>query len=264
MRIAGRDLLEFVQSVAFVSGNVALSHFRKRLDVEFKPDGSEVTIADREAELTAREMIQSRCPGDAIVGEELGQTPGTGSRRWILDPIDGTKSFVRGVPLWGTLVALEEEGVIVAGAINCAASGDLVVAVKGHGCWHNESLCEVSSTNDLERATVLTTDARFVGHPDRAHSWAGLATRVAVSRSWGDCYGYMMVATGRADLMVDDRMNPWDVAALLPVIEEAGGVITDWAGRGGIGSDTIASNAALAREFRAALGVSDVAPRENV
>ncbi|HEX6316489.1 MAG TPA: histidinol-phosphatase [Gemmatimonadaceae bacterium] len=261
MKNDGTDLLGFIQSVAVASGDVALSHFRKRLDVEFKPDGSEVTIADRQAERVARELIQSRFPGDAIVGEELGQTPGTSGRRWIIDPIDGTKSFVRGVPLWGTLVALEQDDVVIAGAINCAASGDLVVAARGHGCWHNESRCRVSTTSDLERATALITDARFPAHPDRAASWARLAQRVAVTRSWGDCYGYMMVATGRADLMVDDRMNPWDVAALIPVVEEAGGVLTDWEGRPGIGSDTIASNAVLAHEFRAALGVPPVARR---
>jgi histidinol phosphatase-like enzyme (inositol monophosphatase family) len=255
----GRELLEFIQSVAAATGGVALSHFRKQLAVELKADGSEVTQADREAEHVARELIRKRFPGDAIVGEELGHSPGAGGRRWIIDPIDGTSSFVRGVPLWGTLVALEQDGDVIGGAINCAATGDLVAAVRGHGCWHNESRCQVSTTSDLRRATVLTTDARFVSRPERAEHWQRLARRVAISRSWGDCYGYVLVAAGRADLMVDDRMSPWDVAALIPVIEEAGGVITDWSGRRGIGPDAIATNSALAAEFRAALGVPEAA-----
>lgn len=249
------DILNTVEEVARLCGDAALRHFRKGLDVEFKNDGSEVTRADREAEAVAREWIGRRFPDDAVLGEEFGWEQKPGGRRWIIDPIDGTRSFVRGVPLWGSLVALEENGVVVAGAINCAATGDFLVAARGHGCWHNGSRTSVSTTGSFTTATILTTDSRFLAHPKRLQKWLELGSQVANARDWGDCYGYVLVATGRADLMVDDRMSPWDVAALIPVIEEAGGVFTDWEGRPGIGPDAIASNATLARPFRDALGV---------
>lgn len=248
-------ILSAVEEVARLCGDKALRYFRKELNVEFKADGSEVTRADREAEGVAREWITRHFPNDAILGEELGTVQKPGRRRWIVDPIDGTRSFVRGVPLWGSLVAVEEDGVVTTGAINCPASGDFVVAARGQGCWHNGTRCSVSTTSSLVGATILTTDPRFRAHPIRLQKWIELGSQVANSRAWGDCYGYVLVATGRADLMVDDRMSPWDVAALIPVIEEAGGVFTNWAGQPGIGQDAIASNATLARSFRDALGV---------
>ena len=249
------DLLYAVEEVARLCGDAALRHFRTGLDVDIKSDGSEVTRADREAEAVTREWIARRFPDDAILGEELGLDQKSGARRWIIDPIDGTRSFVRGVPLWGSLVAVEEHGFVVAGAINCAASGDFLVAARGQGCWHNGSRTSVSSVSSFATATILTTDSRFRAHPGRVQRWIALGAQVATSRAWGDCYGYVLVATGRAELMVDDRMSPWDVAALIPVIEEAGGVFTDWEGRQGIGPDAVASNATLARSFRDALGV---------
>ena len=249
-------LFQAVEEVARVCGEVALSHFRKTLSIEIKPDGSEVTRADREAEAAARAVIRGLFPDDAIVGEELG-SDGTGSRRWILDPIDGTRSFVRGVPMWGSLIAVEQDGEVIAGAINCPATGDFLVAARGEGCWHNGVRASVSRVDAISKATILGTDQRFGQNPARSPRWSALANSVATARTWGDCYGYVLVATGRAELMVDDRMSPWDVAALIPVIEEAGGVFTDWQGRRGIGPDAVASNALLAREFRTALGVPD-------
>lgn len=250
-------LFEAVERVARLCGDVALSHFRRPLEIELKADGSEVTRADREAEAAARDCIHRFFPGDAIVGEEFGSEGESRTRRWLVDPIDGTRSFVRGVPLWGSLVAVEENGIVVAGAINCPSSGDLLVAARGEGCWHNGARTSVSGTTELSRATILATDDRFQRNSARAARWAALAERVGIARTWGDCYGYVLVATGRAELMVDGRMNPWDVAALIPVIEEAGGVITDWGGRRGIGPDAIASNSALAGEFRRLLGVAE-------
>jgi histidinol phosphatase-like enzyme (inositol monophosphatase family) len=232
--------------------------------VEWKADGSEVTVADREAEAAARDWIGQRFPGDAIVGEELGGTPAgahaRGVRRWYIDPIDGTKSFVRGVPLWGSMVAVELDGTVVAGAISCAATGDLVAAARGEGCWHNDARASVSDVDRIERATILGTSAAFRKNPERATRWNALASRVSIARTWGDCYGYVLVATGRAELMTDDRLSPWDVAALIPIITEAGGVFTGWGGRlEGLPSDGVASNAALATPFRQALGVPEPA-----
>jgi histidinol-phosphatase len=256
-------LLEAVHEVARLCGDVALGYFRTEVPVEWKADGSEVTRADREAEIAARAWIQRHFPGDAIVGEELGTQGDPASRRWLIDPIDGTKSFVRGVPLWGSMVAVQEGDVVLAGAINCAASGDFVTAACGEGCWHNGQRATVSTVNELSRATILGTDQRFLWHPERAERCLELGRRVAISRSWGDCYGYMMVATGRAELMVDDRLSPWDAAALVPIIEEAGGVFTDWSGRPGVGADAVATNAALADELRNLLGVPTSAARTS-
>lgn len=251
-------LLEAVHEAARICGDVALAHFRTEVAVELKSDGSEVTRADRDAEMAVREWIERQFPGDALVGEEFGTSmAAAGSRRWFIDPIDGTRSFVRGVPLWGSMVAVEEDGVVLAGAVNCAASGDFVVAARGEGCWHNGARARVSAVASIGQATALGTDQRFLRNPSRLARWIDLCQEVAIARSWGDCYGYVLVATGRAELMVDDRLSPWDVAALVPIIEEAGGVLTDWEGQRGMGSDAVATNASLAGVFRSRLGVPE-------
>jgi histidinol phosphatase-like enzyme (inositol monophosphatase family) len=249
------SLLHAVHDVARLMGDAALRHFRSGLPVESKADGTEVTIADREAEQLARDWIMRRFPGDAILGEELGETAGTSGRRWLLDPIDGTRSFVRGVPLWGSMVAVTGPEGILAGAISCAATGDLVAAAPGAGCWHNDARALVSTVSSLREATILVTDPRFQGNPDRLLRWQALEQDVAISRSWGDCYGYVLLATGRAELMADNRLSPWDVTALVPIVEEAGGVLTDWNGTTGAGPDAVATNAALATLLRDRLGI---------
>jgi histidinol phosphatase-like enzyme (inositol monophosphatase family) len=246
--------LDPVAEAARVAGAVALRHFGKPIAVERKDDGSPVTIADREAERAVRTWIAEWFPDDAVLGEEFGMTGDPGVRRWLVDPIDGTKSFVAGVPLWGTLIAVLERDTVVAGAINCAAAGELVVAAVGAGAWHNGARCAVSRVDDLAGATLLTTDSRFLDRPDRRARFGYLAERVKIARTWGDCFGYVLVATGRAEAMVDDRMNPWDAAPLMPIITEAGGVFTDWRGqRTPFGGDSIATNAALDRPVRSIL-----------
>jgi histidinol-phosphatase len=221
------DLLSAVEEVARLGGGEALRRFRSGLAVEHKRDGSPVTEADRVAEARMREWIAERFPRDGIVGEETGETNPGAARRWLLDPVDGTKSFVRGVPEWGTLVAVADGNVVVAGAIFCPAASELVCAAPGLGCWHNGVRARVSSVDDLAQATVLTGK---------------------------DCYGYLLVATGRAEVMSDANMSDWDSAALMPVIVEAGGVFTDWQGRAtAFGKSGIATNAALASRARAQL-----------
>jgi histidinol phosphatase-like enzyme (inositol monophosphatase family) len=249
-------LLEAVFEVARVTGDVALSHFRTRLDVETKRDGSPVTIADRAAEETARAWIAARFPNDAILGEEFGADGDQTGRRWLIDPIDGTKTFVRGVPLWGTLIAVVQGEDVLAGAVNCAAVGEIVVAAAGEGCWWNGSRAQVSQQSDIARSTVLSTAVRFVPHLERGARWSELAAEAAVARTWGDCYGYLLVATGRADLMVDHAMSPWDSAALIPVVREAGGEFSDWNGRvTPFGDGAMATNGVMATVFRSRLGV---------
>jgi histidinol phosphatase-like enzyme (inositol monophosphatase family) len=251
-----QSLLQAVEEVARLTGRVALRHYRTQLDVETKRDGSPVTIADRAAEQAARAWIATRFPDDAVLGEEFGTVGDQSTQRWIIDPIDGTKTFVRGVPLWGTLVAVTRGQEVLAGAVYCPVVDELVVAAVGEGCWWNGSLARVSGCRDLARSTVLVTADQFPDRPDRASRWRALAAEATVARTWGDCYGYLLVATGRAELMVDNLMSPWDAAALVPVIREAGGEFSDWNGRvTAFGDGAIATNAALAADLRARLGV---------
>ena len=249
-------LLQAVAEVARLTGQVALGHYRRGVAVEIKGDGSPVTIADRAAEETARGWIAARFPADAILGEEYGAAGDESARRWFIDPIDGTKTFVRGVPLWGTLIAVARGQEVIAGAIYCPAVDEMVAAAGGEGCWSNGSRAHVSPCNDLSRATVLVTDDRFPKHRDRAARWAAVAAEATVARTWGDCYGYLLVATGRAEAMVDNLMAPWDAAALVPVIREAGGEFSDWDGRvTPFGNGSIATNGALASLVRERLSV---------
>ena len=244
--------------LARITGTVALRHYRSNLTVETKADGSPVTIADRAAETAARAWVQSRFPEDGVLGEELGEERPGAPRRWIIDPIDGTKSFVRGTPLWGSLVALCEGDRVLAGAAYFPAVNELVAAAPGAGCWWNGSRCRVSSVSTLAEATVLTTDERFPERPDRAEGWRALARASSVSRTWGDCFGYLLVATGRAEAMCDGMMSVWDAAALQPIIEEAGGVFTDWLGVAtAFGGSAIATNRLLAADVRAVLTQSN-------
>jgi len=250
------SLLEAVADVARLAGQVASRYFKSDIAIETKGDGSPVTIADRAAEDAARQWIAKRFPGDGIVGEEQGATPGPSRRRWIIDPIDGTKSFVRGVPLWGSLVAVCEGDDVIAGAASFPAVGEELAAAVERGAWWNGVRCRVSLVDSIANATVLTTNPQFRLTPELKPGWDRLAGAASVSRGWGDCYGYLLVATGRAEVMVDGALSDWDAAALYPIIVEAGGVFTDRAGRSTpFGKSAIATNAALAAHARSLLGV---------
>ena len=250
-------LMQAAEEVARRSGDVALGFFRQGIQVDTKGDGTPVTVADQTAEKTARAWIESHFPEDGILGEEFGETRPGAKRRWILDPIDGTKTFIRGVPLWGTLVAVAEGERILAGAAYFPPVGDMLVAAPGQGCWWNGKRSRVSQEASLSKAVVLSTDERFLVHPERGEKWRTLAKQAAISRTWGDCYGYLLVATGRAEAMIDEVLSPWDAAALQPIIEEAGGVFTDWTGtRTSFGGNAIATNAALATQVRELLGAT--------
>lgn len=248
------ELMEAAAEAARVAGEMARRHFRTSVETEVKADGSPVTIADRMAERAVRDWIEARFPDDGIVGEEHGVSRPDAARRWILDPIDGTTSFIRGVPLWGTLVAIAEGKDVLAGAAYFPVLEELVVAAPGCGCWWNGARSRVSAVERIEDATVLTTDQRFPADDERRTAWSALSARASISRTWGDCYGYLLVATGRAEVMVDDRMAEWDAAAVMPIVLEAGGVFTDWRGTPTpFGGDSIATNSALAAEVRALL-----------
>ena len=244
-------LMQAAAELAQIAGANALSYYRKPLESELKQDGSPVTAADRTSEQLARDWIGQRFPADGILGEEYGAVRPDARRRWIIDPIDGTKAFIRGVPFWGSMIAVVEGEDVLAGAVSFPALGETLFAAPGEGCWWNESRCSVSTVGDMTMATVLTTDTAFKGEPQKARGWEELARIASISRTWGDCVGYLLVATGRAEVMADLIVSPWDVAAVMPAVVEAGGVFTDWNGEASaFRGSAIATNGALANESR--------------
>lgn len=224
-------LAPFLEQLAAESGAVILEHFaHPELAVEVKKDASPVTAADRGAEAVLRRAIGSRFPDHGILGEEYGEDRPDAEFLWVLDPIDGTRAFVAGSPLFGTLIALLHQGQPVLGAIHLPVWKQLFLG-DGRTAACNGRPIRVRDGVPLERATVLVTD---VLAPERHHPGGGfdaLARRCAMLRTWGDCTGYTLVAAGGAQVMLDAIMNPWDIAALIPVIRGAGGVITDWHGK---------------------------------
>jgi histidinol phosphatase-like enzyme (inositol monophosphatase family) len=231
-----KDVLEFALDAALEAGRSTLSWFRSPdLRTETKEDRSPVTRADREAEEILRDRIGKACPDDGILGEEFGETSGSGERRWILDPIDGTKSFLRGVPLYGTLVALEEAGRAVLGVIHIPALGEIAYAAVGEGAWWIADLdsdreprpARVSEVGRMQDALLCTTSVRGFVRLGMEDAYRRLRSATGLDRGFADCYGHLLVATGRAEIMVDPRMAIWDCAALQPVVEEAGGTFTD-------------------------------------
>ena len=241
-----KELLDFSVSAARAAGEITLHYFKKKFETRLKGKDNFVTQADTEAEEFLRREILERFPGDAIVGEEGGEVAGSTGRRWIIDPIDGTYSFVHGVPFYGVLVGCEVGGEPSVGVINIPALGEIVYAAKGLGCFWNGEPARVSQTERLEDALLLSTDFGSCARYGFGAAAEELQGRAAMRRTWGDCYGYVLVATGRADVMLDPVMNVWDCAALLPVVEEAGGTFTDWRGRRTIrGGHAVSTNGAL-------------------
>ena len=237
-----QDLLEFAVDIARRAGEATLAHYRTDLAVERKADTSPVTVADREAEHVLREAIAARYPDDAVVGEEHPDTGGTSGRTWYLDPIDGTKSFVHGVPLYTNLVACWDADGPLVGVINAPALGEATWAGRGLGCFHDDAPARVSATADLAEAYVMTSGVEWWPPPLRER----LQDPPFTLRTWGDGYGYTLVATGRVDAMVDPGAEVWDLAPLPVIIAEAGGRFTGTDGSAGIASGSaVASNGLL-------------------
>jgi histidinol-phosphatase len=241
-----QGLLDFGVSAARAAGEITLRYFRQKFETRLKGKDNFVTQADVEAEEFLRRAISERFPDDAIIGEEGGESAGSSGRRWIIDPIDGTYSFVHGVPLYGVLLGVEIDGEPTVGVINIPALGEMTYAAKGLGCFLNGERAGVSQTDRLEDALLLSTDFGSCARYGFGAAAEELQRRAAMRRTWGDCYGYVLVATGRADVMLDPAMNVWDCAALLPVLEEAGGSFSDWQGRRTIHSgNAVATNGRL-------------------
>lgn len=238
-------LLESARHFAIEAGEVTLRHFGGVVEGDHKADGTPVTVADREAETRLRSLIAERFPGHGVLGEEFGETLPDAPIRWILDPIDGTLSFSRGVPLYGVLIGIEMEGRPVVGVAHFPALGETVAAAEGLGCTWNGAACSVSEVDELRHSLILTTDETR-GRAELGDRWPDLAAEGYFSRSWGDCYGHALVATGRAEVMVDPVLSPWDAAPLLTILTEAGGTFTDLDGNATIhGGSGISTNGVL-------------------
>lgn len=246
-------MLEVATEAARAGGERTLAYFGGQVSVESKSDGTPVTAADREAEAVMRRIIGDAYPGHGILGEEEGEKAGEAPVLWIIDPLDGTRTFVRGVPLFGTLVGVEVRGEPAVGVIYLPALDEMIAAARGEGCTWNGRPCRVSAVDRLDQALLVVTDERMARA--RGDAYERLAARTELQRTWADCYGYALVATGRAEVALDPLMNVWDCAALLPIVEEAGGRFTDWRGRRTIrAGEAVATNGALHDEVLALLG----------
>lgn len=231
--------LDCALAMAKAAEAVIMPHYRSTR-VSLKADGTEVTDADREAEEIIRRTIASRFPGHAVLGEEFGTTGGDdATHRWIVDPIDGTAAFVLGVPTFGTLIALLEEGDPVVGVIHMPAMGETVYAAKGHGCWLRVGdsapvrahVGAVKRVNDAVASATGVHGSDIVDGATRSSRLTRLIRSVRKFRFVGDCLQHALVCRGRLDVAVDTAMQPWDIAAIIPCIRESGGVASTLSGR---------------------------------
>jgi histidinol-phosphatase len=206
-----------------------------------------------------RSQIREIFPNDTIIGEEEAEYQGSSERRWIIDPLDGTFSFVHGVPLYGVLIGLEIRSETILGVVNMPAIDELVYAAQGCGCFWNGQRTSTSQTDQLSDALLLSTDFGISPNYGLEEGLKQLQRTVAARRTWGDCYGHVLVATGRADIMLDPVMKIWDCAALLPIIEEAGGTFTDWYGERTIyAGNALSSNGLLFEQVRKVINRVDL------
>jgi histidinol phosphatase-like enzyme (inositol monophosphatase family) len=241
-----QTLLDFATDAAWQAGKITLSYFGTGIVPELKSDQTPVTVADRQAENLLRTLIEARFPDHAVLGEEYGESNQGARYRWILDPIDGTKSFVQGVPLYGVLIGLERDGEPLLGVCYLPALDEMVAAGQGLGCTLNGRRIRVSAVKEMADAVFLTSDVAAFSKRGRQDVYHKLEQATRLSRTWGDCYGHILVAMGRAEMMLDAAMNVWDCAALLPILQEAGGTFTDWEGNATIqGPDAFSTNGHL-------------------
>jgi histidinol-phosphatase len=231
------------------ASQLALGYYEAGPAVEWKHDHSPVTIADRQAEALLRNTLLDSFPGDGFLGEESGDTPSSSGFRWIIDPIDGTRSFVRGVPLWATLVGLEYKGEQIAGIVDVPALGHSYHALRGDGAYRGERRIRVSDVSTLGEAHLFYSSISWFVKAGCLAPFLELARRTQRQRGYGDFYGFVLVAQGSGELMIEHGVHPWDLAALKPVLEEAGGRLTDWQDHPTIDRpDVIASNGRLHAE----------------
>ncbi len=241
-----RARYETAVATAHRAGQVALRYFETALTVEWKGDHSPVTVADRETEQVLRIALQQAFPGDGFLGEEYGEAPSTTGYRWVLDPIDGTRSFVRGIPLWGVLVGLEYKGELIAGVVEAPAIRQTYRALRGDGAFHNDKAIHVSEEGDLSKALLFYSSLSWFLKAGREADFLELVRGTDRQRGYGDFYGFVLVAQGAGEIMVEHGVHVWDVAAIQPIVEEAGGRFSDWDGRPDVHRpDVIVSNGKL-------------------
>lgn len=238
------DYLSFAAGLAVEAGKITLKYFRKDVAVEYKSDASPVTVADRETELFIRAAIQKCFPEHGLIGEEHGEVNPGAEWRWTIDPIDGTTAFIHGIPLYTVLLGLEHKGRSVLGVIHNPPLDETVAAADGCGCTFNGTPCSVSKVGDLSKARVMVTDMADLTRR-RPRFTAALMAEARICRGWGDAYGYLLVASGRAEISLDPILHIWDAVPLQPVIEQAGGRYTDFSGAPVAGSSGLASNGVM-------------------
>jgi myo-inositol-1(or 4)-monophosphatase len=245
-----RPYLDFAVETAYLAGRLTLGYYQTGLQPDMKPDDSPVTIADKKAEELIRSRIEKAYPGHAILGEEHGAKQVKGATHlWIIDPIDGTKAFTRGVPLYGVLIGLEIEGTARVGAAYFPALDEMVSAATGEGCWWNGRRAHVSTVTDLKRAYLTLTDVNSFDRYNKAEAFQRLVKATYHRAGWSDAYGYALVATGRAEIMLDPIMHVWDCGPFLPILKEAGGYFGDWQGNETIyGGEALATTQSLLPE----------------
>jgi histidinol-phosphatase len=254
---AYREEMELALAMAAEARKIILAYFQTGLQVETKSDNSPVTIADRKSEAALRAMMEKHTPGYGIIGEEFGTQAGQSDREWVIDPIDGTKAFIHGVPLFGTLLALLEKGKPVVGVIALPALGHVLHASLGAGAMLDGKPCRVSAVGGIEAALLLDGSASTMERLGHGPAWAALRKRAKLHRGWGDCYGHFLVATGRAEAMVDPIVSIWDIAPMAIILPEAGGRFTSLSGNDSITENTgISSNGLVHEEILRGLAES--------
>ncbi|MDG2382958.1 MAG: inositol monophosphatase family protein [Pirellulaceae bacterium] len=243
--------LQFARLAAKQAGRLVMGHYDQDVAVERKSDNSPVTIADREAEQLIRRLVAEEFPDDGVLGEEFGEQPGISGFRWILDPIDGTKSFIAGVPLFGTMVGVEFEGQCIIGVVEFPALDQRIYAARGQHAWwqigeQRAMKTHVSAVDRLADGLYVTSEVRSFAERDAMLVHEQLEAASWYSRTWGDCYGYYLLVTGRAVVMLDPVVSLWDTAALYPILKEAGATVTDWKGNDSYTSgELLATNGAV-------------------
>jgi histidinol-phosphatase len=253
-----RSRYEAAVEITSRAAQTALRYFEAAVAVEWKHDQSPVTIADRETEQLLRTSLKKHFPGDGFLGEEYGDTPGESGFRWIIDPIDGTRSFVRGIPLWATLVGLEYRGEMIAGMVEAPALGQSWRALRGDGAFRNHKPIRVSDEGTVARSLIFYSGLNWFVRAGKEKVFLELVRRTDRQRGFGDFYGFVLLAQGSGEAMIDIGVHSWDVAAVKPLIEEAGGRMTAWDGTETIHrSDVFATNGKLHVEFQQILTQRD-------
>lgn len=244
-----RNRYEVGVDAAQKAGQFALGYFDQGIAVEWKADDSPVTMADRGAEQLLRETLLAKFPSDGFLGEEFGDTPGASGFRWIIDPIDGTRSFVRGVPIWATLVGLEYKGELIAGVTYIPAWKQTFRALRGDGAYRDERRIRVSDVKTMDKAHVYYSSVSWFKRAGRDRQFLELVDVTERQRGFGDFYGFVMIAQGSGEIMIEHGVHAWDLGGLAPIVEEAGGKMTAWDGKFDINKpDVLATNGHLHNE----------------